>query len=103
MPEDYRLFDADGHFITPSSNRQCEHSIKFLDGGWLEDYIHAILQHELCKSNIMVLKDWQIDKEGWTTDFQIDVILLKGYQLIGISCTTSQGKHKKPVCKKSWL
>ncbi len=96
MPEDYQLFDANGRFVDPSSNKLCEHAIKFLDGGWLEDYIHTILLHELSKSNITVLKDWKIDKEAWTTDFQIDVILLKGYQLIGISCTTSQEKH---LCK----
>ncbi len=37
-----------------------------------------------------------IDKSGWSTEFQLDVILLRGYQLIGISCTTSS---KKEICK----
>lgn len=95
MPEDYRVFDAHGHFITPSSNKKLERAIKFLDGGWLEGYVHATMQKEMSK-NLTVLKDWMIDKHGWATEFQLDVILLKGYQLIGISCTTSQEKH---LCK----
>lgn len=96
MPEDYQVFDAHGHFITPSSGKKLKHAIKFLDGGWLEGYVHATLQREMSKNHIVVLKDWEIDKDGWTNEFQIDVILLKGYQLIGISCTTSQ---EKPLCK----
>jgi hypothetical protein len=42
--------------------------------------------------------DWKIKKKSddYDNEFQIDVVLVKGYQLIGISCTTSD---KKALCK----
>ncbi len=41
-------------------------------------------------------KNWEIQKEAWETHFELDVIMLRGYQLIGVSCTTSANKS---VCK----
>lgn len=96
MPTGYQLFDTSGNFIAPASNKQCESAIEFLDGGWLEDYVHKTLAVGLVDFNIKILKDWEIKKDDWTGNFQIDVILMKGYQLIGISCTTSE---KRDLCK----
>jgi hypothetical protein len=96
MPEGHQLFDATGNFVTPVNNRQCESAIRFLDGSWFEDYIYTSLVNGVSDSSIKILKNREIKKDGWTGNFQLDVILIKGYQLIGISCTTSKEKH---ICK----
>ena len=43
-----------------------------------------------------VLRNWQIKKGSWQTEFELDVILLHGYHMTGISCTVS---YKKESCK----
>lgn len=97
MPEDYRLFDTNGNFVQPKSKEQCKSAIGFLDGDWQEYYVYDILTRALKgQPNIQVLKNWEIKKDGWNTNFQLDVILLRGYQLIGISCTTA---YRKDLCK----
>ncbi len=94
MPPGYQLFTADKELVKPANNDTCEHAIKFLDGGWFEDYVYTIFKSVLGKAPYIIYKNWRIDKEGWTTDFELDVIILKGYQLIGVSCTTSANKSE---------
>lgn len=96
MPEGFQLFDKEGVFQKPENNSKCKNAIKYLDGGWMEDYLHDILEGQLQESNIEIKKNWEIDKDGWETHFELDVVLMRGYQLIGISCTTSSVKH---ICK----
>jgi len=83
LPDDYKIFKK-------GSGKNFKRAIKFLDGGWFEEYIYKVLKENFNQPNIEILKDWEIRKDGWTGNFQLDVILLRGYQLIGISCTTSQ-------------
>jgi len=71
-------------------------AVRFLDGEWFERFIYCLLKEKLNMPNAEILFDWKIKKKNWKTDFQLDVILVKGYQLIGISCTTSRSK---PICK----
>lgn len=99
MPEEYRFFDNCGTFKEPSRNKQVEKAVRFLDGEWLEQYTFTVLRDNFTADNISVDRDWQIKDPEWrspTQRFQLDVILIKGYQLIGISCTTSGKRH---VCK----
>ncbi len=74
-------------------------SFKNLDGHVLESYIAGKLtQHLKDTGNIgQILQNWKIQKPDWGKNhFELDVILLNGYQLIGISCTT---KHDNAPCK----
>ncbi|HPZ07557.1 MAG TPA: DUF1887 family CARF protein [Candidatus Eremiobacteraeota bacterium] len=97
LPEDCRLFDATGEFIgRDMSNRNCKDTIKFLDGGWLEDYLYKIFKSSLKDKNIEIQRNRVISKDGWPTTFELDIVLVKGYQLIGISCTTA---NEKKLCK----
>lgn len=89
LPDDYKIFKE-------GIGKNFKRAIKFLDGGWLEEYIYKVLKENFNQPNIEILKDWEIRKDGWTGNFQLDVIMMRGYQLIGISCTTSQEKH---ICK----
>lgn len=95
LPEGSRMFDINGSFIPPEDDASLKYAVKFLDGIWLEEYVYAALKSPQDK-NIKIYKNWTIKKLCWATDFELDVILMKGYQLIGISCTTSP---KKKLCK----
>lgn len=92
MPEGYRLFQ-NKKFVAPATNNPCKNAIKFLDGGWFEEYVFTIFKDAL-NSSYTIDKNWEIKKEGWNTYFELDVIILKGYQLIGVSCTTSNNKSE---------
>lgn len=95
LPEGYRLLKDGKLTITEfSSNKCCEQTIKFLDGLWLEEYAANSIQHSFPALSIET--NWEIAKEDWTTKFELDVLLVKGYQLFGISCTTSRSKK---ICK----
>jgi len=99
MPEEYRLFNNDGSFKEPTPNKNTEKAIEFLDGKWLELYVYNLLKRNISDKNIALYNNWEIKKPEWQSPnqkFELDVILIKGYQLIGISCTTSGQKH---LCK----
>jgi hypothetical protein len=100
MPEDFRLFDSSAQFVGRNlTNKRFKNALKFLDGGWFEDYIFLGIAERLQrKPKENIWKNWQIDKQGWRNDnnFELDVILLNGYQLVGISCTTEKDRR---ICK----
>jgi hypothetical protein len=96
LPETYQMFDGKGNFTEPPTINQLKSAVKFLDGTWLEAYVYQSLEKAFKGSNISIDKNWKIKKSGWTTDFELDVVLMNGYQLIGISCTTS---GQNSICK----
>ena len=95
MPEESRLFTDGKTFNWNISNKNLKKSLKFLDGLWFERYAVKALQEI---PSITLLQNWEIRKPGWPTNlyFELDVILLNGYQLTGISCTTD---GVKSLCK----
>lgn len=96
MPEEFILFDSEGKFIEPKSDDKLAKAVRFIDGEWLEWYIYKLLKEKYKNHRFTIDIDWQIKKPGWNKDFQIDIILVNGYQPIGISCTTS---NKISECK----
>lgn len=75
--------------------------IEWLDGRWFEDYVYEIMKeikNEAGKSNTLSIdRKWKGKKEGKGTEFELDILAVRGYQLFGISCTTSDNRH---VCKE---
>jgi hypothetical protein len=99
LPEGYRFLKDDKFMDTEfKNNAACEDTVKFLDGGWLEEYVYDVLATGILEAQVSKDKNWEIKKDGWQGDskFELDVVLIKGYQLIGISCTTD---GKKGLCK----
>jgi hypothetical protein len=99
MQAEYRIFDDKGAFVEPKSNNYLKETVRFLDGTWLELYVYNILKNNLADQNILIDINWEIKKSEWRSPnqkFELDVILLNGYQLIGISCTTSSERY---ICK----
>jgi hypothetical protein len=101
MMAECKFYDDDGYLNTSTIEEKLGGFVNFFNGIWLEDYIHYLLYTGVKPkdSSIMVEKDWRIDKEKekWKTYFQLDVILKKGFQLTGISCTVEE---KKDSCKQ---
>ncbi len=74
-------------------------SFKGVDGHIIEDYLAGKIEKKLknkFNSDKPVLQNWQIKKRNWETHFELDVVLLHGYHLTGISCKNS---NKKQECK----
>jgi hypothetical protein len=66
--------------------------------GWIfEDYIYEILDQNIkskLNNNQPMLQNQLIKKSGWEKNFELDVILLHGYQLTGISCSLQKEELK---------
>ena len=62
--------------------------IEYLDGKWLEYYIYDLI---LQKGSTHWKVSWgrHVKRHGAARDFEIDVLVLNGYQLCGISVTTA--------------
>lgn len=97
LPEQYRIFNPDGSYRELKSKEIVKTVVYFLDGTWLEYYVYGILKEYFKDQGIVVDFDLRIRRKEWgSTNFQLDLLLIKGYQLVGISCTTSSVKK---VCK----
>ena len=74
----------------------------FLDGKWLEEYVYENLSKKLDKekcSKVNIFHSVEFKKKDARTGnekCEIDVLIVRGYQLYGISCTTSSYRG---VCK----
>lgn len=76
----------------------------FLNGKWLEQYTAYVLKkningkESLRGNSPLVTTNWKIVKKNNSSkEFELDVIIINGYQICGISCTTSQ---KESTCKE---
>lgn len=104
LPE--RLTDEDGNVQIASSAENFIEIVGYLNGKWLEDYVYQALKaHYSTNPHITASKNWAIQGSGWgSTYFEIDVLLMFGYQLIGISCTTEKSdlKNKTEIKKRGF-
>ncbi|MFN3739315.1 MAG: Card1-like endonuclease domain-containing protein [Thermodesulfovibrionales bacterium] len=96
LPEEKRIYDKEGNFIEPSSDQDLKETIEFLDGKWLEQYVYSILSTARNLKYTEIKLECNVKKPEWNKDFEIDLIILQGYQLIGISCTT---ENMQRLCK----
>ena len=110
IPQEHSLLDEQGKLWIPDKlvtkamfEERLGTTIKnFLHGKWLEVYAYNVLRDKiktdptLCHQNIPMESNWRITKPGMD-NFELDVIVLNGYQVCGISCTTST---KEGLCKE---
>ncbi len=69
-------------------------NIDFLKGKWLEYYVYDCIDELMknkCAGKYEIKLSWHLMPKGKSTDydFEIDIILLNGYQITAISITTS--------------
>ncbi len=77
-------------------DKKVRHVTEFLSGKWLEQYTLYSLQGIASKTNVheSVIN---LEPKNDDTNFELDVVALKGYQLFVLSCTTA---HKKSRLKQ---
>lgn len=91
-------FFLDGNFNQKIRSEIFSQVVKFIDGQWLEEYVYTQLKsHQELFDEIEMSQE--IKQPSWDDQlkFELDVVLLKGYQLVGISCTTDSSKSR---CKQ---
>jgi hypothetical protein len=79
--------------INSLSRKEFERWIKWLHGEWFEHYVYNVLQ-EIFKNNSNVELDLSVEAKMDTSsqNCEIDIVILIGYQLFIISCTTDSSK-----------
>lgn len=92
--EKYNPFDENWLLKENMSDSDIKFFCGFIDGSWLEYYIYKILKEEFDKDDFKELgylklssKVYKLVKDNH--DMEIDLTYIIGYQLFGISCTTS--------------
>ncbi len=78
----------------PFRKRDPKYLCRWLDGDWLEHYVlHSVVSvAERLKLHDCVM-NLKTDRDRSDFDLELDVAAMRGYQLFGISCTTSVDKH----------
>jgi len=98
-------FDAQNELVIPDSKRDYSEKrgdfvqgILYLDGAWLEFYVKDLLQRRIKAEQLgfELMCNWRLVRGEAQKDFEIDVMLLNGYQLCGISITTAM---QESLCK----
>jgi len=98
LPPESQLFNSYGEVLENlPEDKNIKNTIQFIDGKWLEEYLYKIIKENI-PENINILKNWEVKKPTWPNNlkFELDVILINGYQLCGLSVTTIS---KKANCK----
>jgi len=102
FPEEQRWkFDDEGILILESKSHFAKNfakGIEYLDGRWFESYALSELRQALGpeEEKFQLYSNWHIKKEGAHREFELDLVALYGYQLCGMSVTTS---HDRKLCK----
>ncbi|MDL2260801.1 hypothetical protein LJC08_00940 [Methanimicrococcus sp. OttesenSCG-928-J09] len=104
MPEYSVLEEWEGqngeyYLRTEISNKQMSKLIetrKYITGHWFEQYVYLVLKENLFDTKIVSDIDLNILVQTAKKNFEIDVALIKGYELCGISCTTDKTQS---LCK----
>jgi len=108
LPEKWAIMDNNGELWIPHKNvsnkefcSRLKPTIKgFLDGKWLEKYVYDVIFHEVSRNQILkefyeqgkiiIEENWEISKRQGKKPFELDIIVLYGYQVCVISCTTGR-------------
>jgi hypothetical protein len=102
FPEDYKIYRYDNsnkpNFQTKIGYKKYKKAVDFLDGLWLEQYVGKIIKKyfENDFDEILFNQKPYKNSDDPNNNFELDVVLIKGCQLIGISCTTAE---RKDLCK----
>ncbi len=102
LPESQRWkFNDDGILDLGSSSHfknEFKPGVEFLDGKWFEAFaLQEIRQAELFSDGtFQIASNWHIKRDGADKTFELDIMILYGYQLCGISLTTASDRR---TCK----
>lgn len=90
--------DEHGSLILPKSKIKYEdwfEGVRYLDGFWLEYYTMDVLKQRV-QGIFEIRPNQHLVKGEANRDFEIDIMLMHGYQFCGISITTA---YRSDLCK----
>lgn len=99
------IFDEKGRLAIPDSRRDYKNKkgdfvqgILYLDGLWLEQYVTQVISDRISEEGLEFrhYPNWRVLKGAAQKDFEIDLMIIYGYQLCGISMTTA---WREALCK----
>lgn len=102
FPEENRIYSYDSsgkpEFKTKIKYENYKDAAEFMDGFWFEQYLGKIIKENFKNNFDEILFNKKIYKnsDNSSNNFELDIVLIKGYQLIGVSCTIAD---KKELCK----
>lgn len=92
LPKDFRCINEDGNLLSLlPNNKQLALAVKYIDGKWFEKYIVDILEGDSYFKDFDISSSKEIYKSEWNDinlKFELDIIVIYGYQLFVISVTT---------------
>ena len=95
----YKLWIPEEKLSNKQFENRVKHTWEYLDGKWLEHYVYNKLKPLIEQKGLQENKSfgWSlIAKNQQGKNFELDLYIIKGYQLIGISITTDD---KTYICK----
>ncbi|AEE14456.1 hypothetical protein Thena_0824 [Thermodesulfobium narugense DSM 14796] len=100
FPEDKRINDEQKLWIPDDSitnnkafSERIKDTVEFLDGKWFEWYIYNEIRNELLNRGLKEEEHLGISlkaQKGNSPNFELDIFIINGYQLVGLSLTTSK-------------
>jgi DNA-binding protein len=102
FPEDKKILKNNGFPDCIEDIEDIKYTVKFLDGMWLEWYVYNEIRSKLREKGLQDGKHFGISLEAKkensskSPNFELDIFIINGYQLVGISITTSD---KQGDCK----
>lgn len=120
LPKDKSLLDEESELWIPNNSfnnkttntmykDRLEFTLKFLDGKWLEQYVYKVilagiqkddlLNTKLNEGRVTIEENLELkrtNKQDSGKKFELDIIVVNGYQVCGISITTEE---REGLCK----
>ena len=89
IPNIRKFIEASG-FVLSKENELTDEEVKYLTGGWFEEYVYNEIKEQIKPDDILIGVDINQTKE--TNNNDLDVVFTKGNKLFVIECKT--GIHK---------
>lgn len=94
-----KLWIPDDKITNDNLSSRVKDTVEFLNGKWFEWYVYSQIKSELLDRKLKEGEHFGISLKAQKKDspyFELDIFLINGYQLIGISLTTSSTRE---LCK----
>lgn len=94
FPDNFKILDDSGklyNYDRLPTKETIVYLIDYIDGDWFEKYISEIFRNKVLE-NINIYYNWEVKNYDWKNNkskFELDIILIKGYQLYIISLTSA--------------
>jgi hypothetical protein len=92
LNEEQKLWIPEDRISNKDFTTRIKDTVEFLDGKWFEWYVYNEIRDKLLKKGLKEKEHFGISLKAQrenSPNFELDIFLINGYQLVGISLTTS--------------